>query len=260
MCIRDRHSKSPQIHTLFSEQTGIALEYQAIEVPINEFASYVKLFSSQGGKGLNITVPFKEDAYSLCTTLTDRAEISGSVNTLRFDDDMNICGDTTDGQGLLNDLVANHNIRLEDKSILILGAGGTVKSILERLLEQKTKEIIEGKFKSSRKVVLEEFLEGEELSYFSIVDKNTFLFFGSAQDHKRVGEADTGPNTGGMGAYSPANLLTRKLEKKIKNKIIQPTLKALKKMGHPYKGFLYAGLMIVNNEPYLIEYLSLIHI
>jgi len=137
-----QHSKSPQIHTLFSEQTGIALEYQAIEVPINEFASYVKLFSSQGGKGLNITVPFKEDAYSLCTTLTDRAELSGSVNTLRFDNDMNIYGDTTDGQGLLNDLVTNHNIRLEDKSILILGAGGTVKSILERLLEQKTKEII----------------------------------------------------------------------------------------------------------------------
>ena len=78
----------------------------------------------------------------MCTTLTDRAEISGSVNTLRFDDDMNICGDTTDGQGLLNDLVVNHNIRLEDKSILILGAGGTVKSILERLLEQKTKEIV----------------------------------------------------------------------------------------------------------------------
>ena len=137
-----QHSKSPQIHTLFSEQTGIALEYQAIEVPINEFASYVKLFSSQGGKGLNITVPFKEDAYSLCTTLTDRAELSGSVNTLRFDNDMNIYGDTTDGQGLLNDLVTNHNIRLEDKSILILGAGGTVKSILERLLEQKTKEIV----------------------------------------------------------------------------------------------------------------------
>ena len=137
-----QHSKSPQIHTLFSEQTGIALEYQAIEVPINEFASYVKLFSSQGGKGLNITVPFKEDAYSLCTTLTDRAELSGSVNTLRFDNGMNIYGDTTDGQGLLNDLVANHNIRLEDKSILILGAGGTVKSILERLLEQKTKEIV----------------------------------------------------------------------------------------------------------------------
>ena len=120
--------------------------------------------------------------------------------------------------------------------------------------EIKAKEIIEGKFKSSRKVLLEEFIEGEELSYFSVVDKNTFRFFGSAQDHKRVGEGDVGPNTGGMGAYSPANLLTEKLEEKIKKKIIEPTLRALKKMGHPYKGFLYAGLMIKKNEPYLIEY------
>ena len=113
--------------------------------------------------------------------------------------------------------------------------------------EKKTKEIIEGKFKSSNKVVLEEYIDGEELSYFSIVDKNTFCFFGSAQDHKRVGEGDTGLNTGGMGAYSPANLLTKELEEKIKKKIIQPTLKALKKMGHPYKGFLYTGLMIKKN-------------
>ncbi|MAV76803.1 MAG: phosphoribosylamine--glycine ligase [Candidatus Marinimicrobia bacterium] len=118
----------------------------------------------------------------------------------------------------------------------------------------KTKEIIEGKFQSSKKVVLEEFIEGEELSYFVAVDKNSFQFFGSAQDHKKVGENDTGPNTGGMGAYSPANLLTKELNEKIKKKIINPTLKALKKNGHAYKGFLYAGLMIKNNEPYLIEY------
>tara|TARA_Y100000590_G_scaffold91963_1_gene103918 strand:- start:3546 stop:4841 length:1296 start_codon:yes stop_codon:yes gene_type:complete len=120
--------------------------------------------------------------------------------------------------------------------------------------EIKTREIIQGKFESSKKVVLEEYIEGEELSYFSVVDKNTFHFFGSAQDHKRVGEGDTGLNTGGMGSYSPANLLTEQLEEKIKKKIIEPTLKALKKMGHPYKGFLYAGLMIKKNEPYLIEY------
>ncbi len=126
------------------------------------------------------------------------------------------------------------------------------KSIEEA--ETKTKEILEGKFKSSKKVVLEEFIEGEELSYFSVVDRNTFLFFGSAQDHKRVGEGDKGPNTGGMGAYSPANILTGELEEKIKKKIIRPTLNALKKMGHPYTGFLYAGLMIKKNEPYLIEY------
>jgi phosphoribosylamine--glycine ligase len=117
-----------------------------------------------------------------------------------------------------------------------------------------TKEILNGKFKSSNRVVLEEFLKGEELSYFVVVDKNSYSFFGSAQDHKRVGEGDTGPNTGGMGAYSPSPLLTKKLENKIKKKIIDPTLLALKKLGHPFTGFLYAGLMIRKNEPYLIEY------
>ena len=119
---------------------------------------------------------------------------------------------------------------------------------------QNIKEIFSGKFKSSKKVVLEEFLQGEELSYFSIADKNSYCFFGAAQDHKRVGEKDTGPNTGGMGAYSPSSLLTDDLEKKIKKKIIAPTLKSMKRLGHPYKGFLYAGLMICKNEPYLIEY------
>ena len=84
--------------------------------------------------------------------------------------------------------------------------------------------------------------------------KSLTVFFGSAQDHKRVGEGDIGLNTGGMGAYSPAPLLTDKLEKKIKKKIIDPTLKAMKNLGHSYKGILYAGLMIKKNEPYLIEY------
>jgi len=136
---------------------------------------------------------------------------------------------------------------------LAAGKGVSVCTSVEDALK-KTNEIIRGKFKSSNQVILEEFLEGEELSYFSIVDKNSYLFFGSAQDHKRVGEGDVGPNTGGMGAYSPAPLLTKELEKKIKNKIIEPTLKAMKNLGSPYKGFLYAGLMIKKGEPYLIEY------
>jgi len=136
---------------------------------------------------------------------------------------------------------------------LAAGKGVTICKSVEEAKE-KIKEILEGKYKSSKKVVLEEFLEGEELSYFSIVDKNSYQFFGSAQDHKRVGEGDTGPNTGGMGAYSPSNLLTEKLEEKIKKKIIDPTLKAMETLGHPYRGFLYAGLMISKGEPYLIEY------
>ena len=136
---------------------------------------------------------------------------------------------------------------------LAAGKGVTVCSSIEEALKN-TKDILEGKFKSSNKVVLEEFLEGEELSYFVIVDENSYHFFGSAQDHKRVGEGDTGPNTGGMGAYSPASLLTNQLEEKIKKKIIEPTIKAMKILGHPYKGFLYAGLMIKKDEPYLIEF------
>ena len=115
-------------------------------------------------------------------------------------------------------------------------------------------EIFKGKFKTSKKLVLEEFLEGEEASYFLIVDKKNFKFFGSAQDHKRVGEKDIGPNTGGMGAYSPAPIINKELEKKIIKKIVSPTLFALKKKKKPYTGFLYVGLMIRNNEPYLIEY------
>ncbi len=115
-------------------------------------------------------------------------------------------------------------------------------------------EIFKGKFKSSNKVILEEFLEGEEASYFIVADKKNFKFFGTAQDHKRVYERDKGPNTGGMGAYSPAPIVSKKLEKKIISKIIRPTLKALREKKKSYTGFLYAGLMIKDNEPYLIEY------
>ena len=136
---------------------------------------------------------------------------------------------------------------------LAAGKGVSICNSKEEAIK-KTKEILNGKFKSSNQVVLEEFLEGQELSYFLIVDENSYQFFGSAQDHKRVGEGDLGPNTGGMGAYSPSPLLTNSLEKKIIEKIIEPTLRSMKKLGHPYKGFLYAGLMINKGEPYLIEY------
>ena len=136
---------------------------------------------------------------------------------------------------------------------LAAGKGVTVCNTTEEALKQ-TKEILDGKFKSSKQVILEEYLKGEELSYFVIADNNSYKFSGSAQDHKNVGEKDTGPNTGGMGAYSPSPILNNKLEKKIKKKIIEPTLLAMKNLGHPYKGFLYAGLMICNEEPYLIEY------
>ena len=115
-------------------------------------------------------------------------------------------------------------------------------------------EIFNGKFGKANNLLIEEFLEGEEMSYFVISDGKTIKNFGTAQDHKRVLEGDKGKNTGGMGAYSPSRLISDELENKIIQKIIRPTLKGLEEIKTSFKGFLYAGLMIVNNEPYLIEY------
>ena len=136
---------------------------------------------------------------------------------------------------------------------LAAGKGVTICDSKEKAIKD-IKDILNGKFKLSKKVVIEEFLQGEEASYFIITDGENYIPIGTAQDHKRIGENDTGPNTGGMGAYSPSFLITAEVEKKIKQKIIEPTLKGMKEIGCPYKGILYAGLMIKNSEPKLIEY------
>ena len=154
----------------------------------------------------------------------------------------------------VSNFLRNSNFPLVVKADgLAAGKGVTICKNKKQILNVSN-EIFKGKFKTSKKLVLEEFLEGEEASYFLIVDKKNFKFFGSAQDHKRVKEKDRGPNTGGMGAYSPAPIINKKLEEKIIRKIVKPTLLALKKKKKPYTGFLYVGLMIKNNEPYLIEY------
>ena len=115
-------------------------------------------------------------------------------------------------------------------------------------------EIFRGKFGVAKNILIEEFLQGEEMSYFLISDGKTIKKFQTAQDHKRVLEGDKGKNTGGMGAYSPSRLINNELDKKIMTKIINPTIKGLQEFDCNYKGFLYAGLMIIDNEPYLIEY------
>ena len=115
-------------------------------------------------------------------------------------------------------------------------------------------EIFNGKFGKADQILVEEFLVGDEMSYFVISDGLCFKSFNTAQDHKRVGEGDTGKNTGGMGSYAPSKLINKNLEEKIINRIIKPTLRAIKDMDQMYNGFLYAGLMIKDNEPYLIEY------
>ena len=135
-------------------------------------------------------------------------------------------------------------------------ASGKGVYICNNLVEANTAidEIFNGKFGYAENLLIEEFLDGEEMSFFTIHDGNHFKSFGTAQDHKRVLEGDKGKNTGGMGAYSPSRLINDELEKKIINKIIRPTLNGLLELKTKYKGFLYTGLMIVKNEPYLIEY------
>ena len=115
-------------------------------------------------------------------------------------------------------------------------------------------EIFDGKFGIANNLLIEEFLVGEEMSYFIVTDGKTIKKFGTAQDHKRVLEHDLGKNTGGMGAYSPSRLINDKLEKKIIDRIVEPTIRGLKELGTKYKGFLYVGLMIIKGDPYLIEY------
>ena len=154
----------------------------------------------------------------------------------------------------VKDYIKNMNTPIVIKADGLASGKGVSICNSKNIALKKCKEINEGKFKSSKKFVIEEFLSGEEASYFILSDGKNYKFFGTAQDHKRIGEGDTGPNTGGMGAYSPSNIITSKVEEKIKKKIIEPTLKGLKVLGCPFVGILYAGLIIKDGQPKLIEY------
>ena len=127
------HSKSPSIHAEFARLTGETLSYTAELVELGEVKSFIDKFSNHNGKGLNITVPFKQDAFQLATELSERAQRAGAVNTLHITNST-IFGDTTDGIGLLNDLTKNHQIQIKNKRILVVGAGGAVRGVLEPLL------------------------------------------------------------------------------------------------------------------------------
>ena len=129
------HSKSPSIHTLFAEQTQQSILYTAIHVDLEGFKQAVGNFAASGGKGLNVTVPFKQEAWALVTEKSERAERAGAVNTIKIDDDK-LFGDNTDGVGLVNDLMINQNIELKNKSILLMGAGGAARGVLIPLLKQ----------------------------------------------------------------------------------------------------------------------------
>ena len=128
------HSLSPRIHRLFAVQTQQPISYEAIELPLDDFSAQIRLLQLQGMKGLNVTVPFKQQAWEICNQRRPRAETASGVNTLIFSEDGSIVGDNTDGAGLINDLENNHHITIQHCKILILGAGGAVRGVLEPLI------------------------------------------------------------------------------------------------------------------------------
>ncbi len=136
------HSKSPQIHTLFAKQTKQSLVYTAELAEVGQFEPAVKNFIANGGKGLNVTVPFKQDAWSCAAEHSARARRAGAVNTLMLQTDGSLFGDTTDGTGLMRDLMQNHGVTIKGKDILLIGAGGAVRGVLEALLEQQPSSLL----------------------------------------------------------------------------------------------------------------------
>lgn len=131
------HSKSPRIHSLFASQTGEPVEYTAIQAPVDDFSGAVRYFFEQGGKGLNVTVPFKEQAWTLADHRTPRAEKAGAANTLYLDQDQALVADNTDGVGIVRDLQSNHGVSLKGLRILVLGAGGAVRGVLGPILAEQ---------------------------------------------------------------------------------------------------------------------------
>ncbi len=135
------HSKSPKIHSMFAQSTDQTMEYSAIQAPLDGFQTTVAAFFEGGGKGANVTVPFKEQAWALVSRCSSRAESAGAVNTLYMQDG-ELYGDNTDGIGLLRDLTVNNAVEIADKRVLVLGAGGAVRGVLLPLLEQQPGEVV----------------------------------------------------------------------------------------------------------------------
>jgi len=134
------HSKSPLIHRQFAEQTGQQLDYTAIEAPVDGFADAVKTFFLCGGKGCNVTVPFKEQAFQLADQLSERASTAGAVNTLVLQADGKVLGDNTDGAGLVADLLRSQ-VKLKKAKLLLIGAGGAARGVIKPLLDAKVAKI-----------------------------------------------------------------------------------------------------------------------
>jgi shikimate dehydrogenase len=165
------HSKSPLIHQQFARQFRHRIEYLTIQVDPGGFAQAVEQFRAAGGKGLNVTVPFKLEAARLADSLSDRAKLAGAVNTLRFEADGRLFGDNTDGIGLVHDIEMNLDVEIKGKRILVLGAGGAVRGVLGPLLRRNpARVVIANRTVSKARAVAEAFNDQVPIDVCSFAD------------------------------------------------------------------------------------------
>ena len=189
------HSRSPAIHAEFARATGQDIEYGRIEAPLEDFAHTVERFRAAGGKGLNVTLPFKGEAFALCARASERARLAQAVNTLRFEDSF---GDNTDGIGLIRDLSQNLGVRLEGTAILLLGAGGAAQGVIGALLEAGARRlVIANRTVSKARALAERFAGTSGCSYedlraerFNVVVNATSAGLGGAAPALPAGVLD----------------------------------------------------------------------
>ena len=268
ICVSLRNSTKTNNIYCFPGNAGTSLIAQNIEANLNNFEELKRLI-----KKLNIDLMIIGPEKPLVDGLVDYLEknkikvfgpnkiasqLEGSkIFTKKLCEKFNI---PTANFGIFDNVTKSLSFLKQCKFPIVVKADGLAAGkgvyICETLESSKNavEEIFNGKFGEAKEVLIEEFLVGEEMSFFIVSDGKTFKKFGTAQDHKRILEGDKGKNTGGMGAYSPSRLENKLLDKKIIEKIIKPTLQGLKDLKTNFIGFLYAGLMIVKDEPFLIEY------
>jgi phosphoribosylamine--glycine ligase len=266
-----RLSQSPSCEKLFASpgNPGIAECAECVAISVTDHAAVVA-FCKEQGVGFVVVGPEAPLVDGLGDSLR-------SAGIKVFGPNANAA--VLEGsKGFVKDLCARENIptaayaRHKDKAAaladlarfglpVVIKADGLAagKGVIIAETEKEARDAIEHMFgggfgDAGAEVVIEEFMTGEEVSFFAISDGQNVVPFGSAQDHKRVGDGDTGPNTGGMGAYSPAPVFTPALEAEVMERIIQPTVSAMARDGRPYSGVFFAGLMLTNQGPKLIEY------
>ena len=262
-------AQSPSVERLYAApgNPGIAEEAEIVALDIADHDA-VRGFCAERGIGLVVVGPEQPLVEGIADALAGIAVFGPSAAAARLEGSKGFVKDLCAAQGIPTAAYARHDDEaaaladLERFGLPVvikadgLAAGkGVVIPETAAEAEAAVTDMFGGGFGAAgAEVVIEEFLTGEEASFFAITDGRTILPFGSAQDHKRVGDGDTGPNTGGMGAYSPARVLTPDLEAQVLAEIVGPTVKAMAEAGTPYVGVLYAGLMLTAEGPKLIEY------